>query len=321
MRHIPVLIEHIREIFVPLRSCSNAVFIDCTLGLGGHSREILELCRGITLIGIDKDSNAIALARENLADFSDRIEILHANFAQGFAQALELARSQNKRVVGVLADIGVSSLQLDDMSRGFSFISDRLDMRMDTRQAQSASSIIAEYSQYALEEILRNYGQIPESKKMARLIKEFANTYPRDGGFYNAQSLSEFISKHFSKHRPHSKLHAATLAFQALRIEVNNELGVLRALLDSIEQASSADLRGAIVGIISFHSLEDRLVKERFKHFARACICPSDAIRCTCGANHSKGTILTKKPLVANPKEVCTNPRSRSAKLRAFALQ
>lgn len=317
MRHIPVLTEHIREIFVPLCSYSNAAFIDCTLGLGGHSRAILELCSDITLIGIDQDASAIALARENLADFSDRLEILHANFAQGFAQALELARSQNKRVVGVLADIGVSSLQLDDKSRGFSFISDRLDMRMDTRQAQSASSIIAEYSQYALEEILRSYGQIPESKKMARLIKEFANTQPRDEGFYNARDLSAFISKHFSKH----KIHPATLAFQALRIEVNNELGALRALLDSIEQVSSADLRGAIVGIISFHSLEDGLVKERFKHFARACICPSDAMRCVCGANHSKGTILTKKPLVASPKEVAANPRARSAKLRAFALQ
>lgn len=316
MRHIPVLVEHICEIFTPLQFHTNAAFIDCTLGLGGHSRAILELCSDITLIGIDQDVSAIALARENLADFSDRLEILHANFAQGFAQALELARSQNKRVAGVLADIGVSSLQLDDKSRGFSFISDRLDMRMDTRQAQSASSIIAEYSQYALEEILRS--QIPESKKMARLIKEFANTQPRDeSGFYNARDLSAFISKHFSKH----KIHPATLAFQALRIEVNNELGALRALLDSIEQVSSADLRGAIVGIISFHSLEDGLVKERFKHFARACICPSNAMRCVCGANHSKGTILTKKPLVASPKEVAANPRARSAKLRAFALQ
>lgn len=319
MRHIPVLMEQVASVFAPLRSCSNAVFIDCTLGLGGHSKMILELCPDLTLIGIDQDASAMALARENLADFSDRLEILHANFAQGFLQALDLAHAQNKRIAGVLADIGVSSLQLDTRERGFSFVSERLDMRMDTRLSRNASSIIAESSPYALEELLRDYGQIVESKKMARIIKEFASTQPRDeSGFYNARDLSELLSRHFPKH----KIHPATLAFQALRIAVNDELTALQTLLESISQAStSPSLCGAIVGIISFHSLEDRLVKECFKTLSKSCICPNDALRCVCGDNHAKGTILTKKPLVASPEEVRANPRARSAKLRAFALQ
>ena len=342
-RHIPVLLDHVLATFAPVLALnahvpesSPAIFIDCTLGLGGHSSKILESCPHLQLIGIDQDAQAIAIARENLAKLSPKFPpiLFHDNFAQGIESAFKHARSCGGRVVGILADIGVSSLQLDDLSRGFGFQSDRLDMRMDSRLSSTASDIIASYGEFALGEILRKFGEVAESAKMARLIKEFAMKAKRDGnGFYNARELSDFLAKHFRSSR--GRIHPATLAFQALRIEVNSELSVLKSLLESIAREvdfSDSVLCGidygqdmpqalrSIIGIISFHSLEDRIVKDTFKSWARSCVCEEHVLRCECGNNHAKGAILTKKPIIASEQELRANPRARSAKFRAFGL-
>ncbi|OBV29731.1 16S rRNA (cytosine(1402)-N(4))-methyltransferase [Helicobacter sp. CLO-3] len=302
----------------PLAQKPQKLFIDCTLGLGGHSGALLKAHSDIALIGIDQDEFALNIARENLALYASRARFIHANFAQGLVQALEIAQNERLKIAGVLADIGVSSLQLDDASRGFGFSSERLDMRMDTRASRTASDILRDYSEFELAGIFRDYGEIKEHKKMARLTKEYMQTHK--GGFSSAREFSDFLAKHFKS----SRIHPATLAFQALRIEVNDELGVLKSLLDTLESTYKSHpnlLSGAIVAIISFHSLEDRIIKERFKEWSRACICPASAYRCECGGDNAKGAMLTKKPIIASEAEIRKNPRARSAKLRAFRLK
>lgn len=302
----------------PLTQKPQKLFIDCTLGLGGHSGALLQAHSDIALIGIDQDEFALKIARENLSPYASRTRFIHANFAQGLAQALEIAQNERLKIAGVLADIGVSSLQLDDASRGFGFSSECLDMRMDTRASRTASDILRDYSEFELARIFRDYGEIKEHKKMARLIKEYMQTHK--GGFSSAREFSDFLAKHFKS----SRIHPATLAFQALRIEVNDELGVLKSLLDTLESTYKSHpnlLSGAIVAIISFHSLEDRIIKERFREWGRACICPASAYRCECGGDNAKGVMLTKKPIIASDAEIRKNPRARSAKLRAFRLK
>ncbi|MEA1915543.1 MAG: 16S rRNA (cytosine(1402)-N(4))-methyltransferase RsmH, partial [Campylobacterota bacterium] len=205
---------------------------------------------------------------------------------------------------GILADIGVSSLQLDEQTRGFGFNSDVLDMRMDQDSDLSARDVVNNYSQVDLEKILKEYGEVKEYKKVASLI---VSNRP----FNSAKELSALLERKMYK----AKLHPATLPFQAIRIEVNDELGVLKRLFESIEKA---DLHDCTVAIISFHSLEDRIVKNYFKKWTQKCICPSGVYRCECGNNHQKGKNLTKKPIVPSAAEIKRNPRSRSSKLRIF---
>ncbi|RDU69464.1 16S rRNA (cytosine(1402)-N(4))-methyltransferase RsmH [Helicobacter cholecystus] len=299
MRHIPVLKDQVLKIFSPL--CEGTL-IDCTLGFGGHTSALLDAHPNLEIIGIDQDKEAREYCKTHLC--TQKVNILEGNFADQITHALEIAK---KPVVGILADIGVSSLQLDDLSRGFGFTSPTLDMRMDINNPLDASKIINHYSKLQLEKIFREYGEIRESKKMADLIVNYRNKKP----FESAFELSSLLEKHFKK----NKIHPATLAFQAIRIEVNNELDVLRNLLKSLEQAH---IPNAIVAIISFHSLEDRIIKTAFKEWEKNCICPQELMRCECGNTHSRGRILTKKPLVATQEEIQKNPRSRSAKLRAF---
>lgn len=299
MIHIPVLKDQTLEVF---SSLSEGILIDCTLGFGGHTSALLHAHPNLEIIGIDQDRVAREYCKSHLP--MQRVNILEGNFSEQITQALQMAK---KPVVGILADIGVSSLQLDDLSRGFGFTSPALDMRMDTNNPLDASRVVNHYSKLELEKIFREYGEIRESKKMADLIVNYRNKKP----FESALELSSFLEKHFKK----NKIHPATLAFQAIRIEVNNELGVLESLLNTLGEAN---LSNTIIAIISFHSLEDRIVKSTFKEWEKSCICPSEAMRCECGNNHSRGRILTKKPLVATEEEIKANPRSRSAKLRAF---
>lgn len=302
MIHKSVLLNEVLEAFKDLDS---GVFIDCTLGLAGHSKEILKQHKNLTLIGIDKDLQAINIAKENLKNenLDSRVKILNG----GFSEKINEAILDSKKVVGILADIGVSSLQFDDLDRGFSFNSNNLDMRMNTESNLNAETILKTYSEFELEKIFREYGEIRESKKLARLIKN------HKGEFSSAKDLSEFIAKHIKG----GKIHPATLVFQALRIEVNDELGELKRFLDNIE--SNVDkLNGAILAIISFHSLEDRIVKEKFKLWGKNCICDDLVMKCECGNNNSKGEVLTKKPIIPSEFEVKNNPRARSAKLRLF---
>ncbi len=301
--HIPVLLSQTLGSFA---SVKDGVVIDCTLGYGGHSEALLTAHSNIKLIGIDRDQTAIDFASRRLEKFGDRFEAVKGDFATAFDQALEIAGIKNVR--GVLADIGVSSLQLDQLDRGFGFESDVLDMRMDQNAPLSAFEVVNEYSHEKLMQIFYEYGEIAYGKDLAQKIVDARAKKPIE----TAKELAE-LAMSFKKGG--KKIHPATLMFQAIRIEVNDELGQLNGILDKIENSA---LNDCIVSIISFHSLEDRIVKQRFKQWTIKCICPSHVMRCECGNNHHKGKLINKKPLVADDKEIKENPRSRSAKLRSF---
>ncbi|MCD4757450.1 MAG: 16S rRNA (cytosine(1402)-N(4))-methyltransferase RsmH [Arcobacteraceae bacterium] len=295
MPHIPVLFNEVIDTFKDLKE---GYIIDCTLGYGGHSEGILESNSNIKLICNDQDDEALAFSKKRLEKYKDRVIFNKGNFKD------VIDSFKDKNIVGILADIGVSSLQLDKNDRGFGFDGDTLDMRMDQNQHLSANEVVNNYSQNQLEDIFRNYGEVKEYKKVASLIVQ-------NRPFTSSKELAQFLSKNMYK----GKLHPATLPFQGIRIEVNNELGVLEELFDKIE---SANFRGTTVAIISFHSLEDRIVKNYFKKWTQKCICPPQVMRCTCGNNHQKGKVITKKPIIPTPQEIKQNPRSRSSKMRIF---
>ncbi len=303
--HIPVLLQQTLDSFATVKE---GVIIDCTLGYGGHSEALLKRFPKIKLIGIDRDQTAIDFASNRLAPFGERFEAVKGDFATAFTRALDIAGRENVR--GVLADIGVSSLQLDYEERGFGFESDVLDMRMDQTQEFSAYDVVNGYSQEELSHIFREYGELSYAWPLAKKIVEARSQEP----ITSAKELAALAMPFKGK----KKIHPATLMFQAIRIEVNDELGQLNGVLDKIEAES---LHDCIVSIISFHSLEDRIVKQRFKAWTVSCICPSDAMRCTCGNNHAKGKLLNKKPLIADDTEIKANPRSRSAKLRSILIE
>jgi 16S rRNA (cytosine1402-N4)-methyltransferase len=293
--HIPVLYNEVLDCF---KDINKGYIIDCTTGYAGHSSGLLNQNSSVKLICNDQDDEALNFSKNRLKDFENRVEFNKGNFEN------IIKKFENYPIRGVLADIGVSSLQLDKLDRGFSFNSENLDMRMNQNQSLDASTVINSYSQVELENIFKEYGEIREYKKIASLIVQ-------NRPFYSAKELAEF----FYNKLPKGKIHPATLIFQAIRIEVNDELGVLDRLFKSMEEAK---LKDCIVAIISFHSLEDRVVKNYFKKWSENCICPKDAFRCECGKNHALGKIITKKPIIATNIEIKQNPRSRSAKLRVF---
>lgn len=296
--HIPVLFDEVIDTFKDLK---DGYIIDCTLGYGGHSLGILESNPNIKLICNDQDDEALAFSKNRLEEHLDRIIFSKGNFKD------VINKYKDKNIVGILADIGVSSLQLDKDERGFGFTSQTLDMRMDQNQDLSANQVVNEYSQNQLEHIFKEYGEVKEYKKVASLIVQ-------NRPFSSAKELAYFLSKNMFK----GKLHPATLPFQGIRIEVNNELGVLEELFEQIENANFTDTK---VAIISFHSLEDRIVKNVFKKWTLKCICPSHLDRCECGNNHQKGKVLTKKPIIPTAKEIKVNARSRSSKMRVFKFE
>jgi len=300
--HIPVLYREVLDVFGDI---GEGVFIDCTMGYGGHSSMLLEANPKMRLIGIDQDQTAIDFSTRRLAPFADRVTIKKGRFSSVIREILE--ETDPHQIKGVLADIGVSSLQLDRLERGFSYESDTLDMRMDPEAPLSAADVVNTYDEAALADVLYYYGELNNARRLAATIV-------KQRPFASAKQLSEAVRPLMPRGK---KIHPATLVMQAIRIEVNDELGELERLLDAVE---SSRLPNARVGIISFHSLEDRIVKQRFARWAKRCICPDDAMRCTCGNNHNLGTIVTKKPLVAQPDELATNSRSRSAKLRVFQM-
>ena len=293
--HIPVLYNEVLDCF---KDINKGFIIDCTTGYAGHSSGLLNQNSSVKLICNDQDDEALNFSKNRLKDFENRVEFNKGNFEN------IIKKFENYPIRGVLADIGVSSLQLDKLDRGFSFNSKNLDMRMKQNQILDASNVVNSYSQVELENIFKEYGEIREYKKVASLIVQ-------NRPFYSAKELADF----FYNKLPKGKIHPATLIFQAIRIEVNDELGVLDRLFKSMEESK---LKDCIVAIISFHSLEDRVVKNYFKKWSENCICPKDAFRCECGKNHSLGEIITKKPIIATNFEIKQNPRSRSAKLRVF---
>ncbi len=298
--HIPVLRDEIIELFSDV---DGGYIVDCTVGYGGHSEAILSANPNINMICIDQDEEAINFSKERLKKFGDRVQFAKGRFSE------VIGEFDNYDIRAILADIGVSSLQLDKKSRGFSFMSESLDMRMDSNSPLDASIVVNSYSQKDLEKIFREYGEVREYKKMASLIVLERLKKP----FESAKELSDFLSKHFYA----KKIHPATLAFQAIRIEVNNELGELKTLLQKVK---NLQLNKCLVAIISFHSLEDRIVKQSFKEWSNSCICPPEAMRCLCGGDHQIGRVISKKPIIPTGEEIARNPRSRSSKLRVFKI-
>ncbi|MFT7859825.1 MAG: 16S rRNA (cytosine(1402)-N(4))-methyltransferase RsmH [Sulfurimonas sp.] len=301
--HIPVLYREVVDTFSDIE---DGIIIDCTMGYGGHSSLLLENNPNIKLIAIDQDQTAIDFSSKRLESYGERVEIRKGRFSNVIQDILQ--EYDKTEIKGVLADIGVSSLQLDQKDRGFSYESENLDMRMDKGASLSASNVVNEYSSEQLENILREYGEIRNYKKLASMI---VNNRP----FHSAKELSAKLSPALPKGK---KIHPATLLMQAIRIEVNDELGELKNLLLALEEAK---LSNAKIAIISFHSLEDRIVKQTFVRWAKSCICPKEAFRCECGNNHQLGKILTKKPVTAQADELKDNARSRSAKLRVFQME
>jgi len=299
---VPVLPNEVLESFSGM---GEGYFVDCTLGYAGHSSLMLEHYAKIKHIGIDRDQEALDFSRKRLESFAERVSLYKGTFATVLPQLKE------SPIVAVLADFGVSSLQLDKKERGFSFSSDTLDMRMDSSAALSAYEVVNRYSREALEYIFDQYGEVRSYKKLAGAIIEARAKTPIE----SARALSDIAVRILPKG---GKIHPATLMFQAIRIEVNNELGEIEGLLDALEAMKPSS---AIISLITFHSLEDRLVKNRFRKWAKECICDPHAIRCTCGRNHALGKVLVRKPITAGREELKSNPRSRSAKLRSFRFK
>ena len=307
-QHLSVMLEETLRLLDPGRG---KVFVDATTGLGGH---LLEIARRIKpdsfLIGIDQDEAALAIARQRLLDAGfdlqkPRIELVQGNFRD----IQQICRSLGVDSVdgGIIADIGVSSMQLDDPSRGFSFLYDGpLDMRMDRSSGASAADLLNELSEKEIADILFRYGEEKQSRQIARRI---VGARP----IKNTSELTALVTKQLGSARGKDKSHPATRTFQALRIAVNDELNALENFLYESIRILAA---GGRLVVISFHSLEDRLVKQIFKSLESECICPPKHPICMCSKRREL-KILTRKPLQPEEKETLANPRSRSAKLRA----
>ena len=304
-KHIPVLFHEIMDIMAPQ---PGEVFVDCTLGGGGHSRGFLErMGDDGRLIGIDQDTNALQAAGANLAEFGDRVTYVHSNY-NNLDEILNTYAPDG--VDGILFDIGVSSHQLDEKDRGFSYMQDApLDMRMNQSQNFSAWDVVNTYSEEELHRIIKEYGEERWAKRVAQFIVEFRKEKPVE----TTGELVDIIKRAIPKGAREDGSHPAKRTFQAIRIEVNDELGVLTR---TISVAAKHLKKGGRLGIISFHSLEDRIVKEQFRYLASDCICPPELPFCQCD-KVSEVKILTRKPVTATKEELEANSRSKSAKFRA----
>ena len=302
---MPVLYNEIMEIMKPQ---PGELFVDCTLGGGGHSRGFLERTSPDgKLIGIDQDTDALRAAKKNLAPFEDRVTFVHSNY-----ENLEeiLAEFAPHGVDGILFDLGVSSYQLDEAERGFSYMQDApLDMRMNQESDFSAYDVVNGYSESELYRIIKEYGE----ENWAKRIAQFIVNERKQKTIQTTGELVEIIKKAIPKGARMEGGHPAKRTFQAIRIEVNAELDVLT---NTIETAAKALHKGGRLGIISFHSLEDRIVKEKFRYLAADCICPPELPFCQCD-KQAEVKILTRKPVVATEKEAQENSRAKSAKFRA----
>lgn len=301
MKHEPVLLQPVLELLRPNRP--DGVLVDATVGLGGHAEALLERHPGVRLIAIDRDPEALERSQTRLSRFGDRV-----SFVRGRHESLIdiLKQSGTEAVSGLLADLGVSSMQLDDASRGFSFrFEGPLDMRMGS-EGRSAADLVNDLDERELAEILRDYGEEPMARRIARAIVQAR----AEGPIETTSRLAEVIR---SVKKPRFKeIDPSTLTFQALRIATNEELVGLDPFVDD---AVSVLESGARAAIISFHSLEDRIVKRAFRRLEGECTCPPGMPVCGCGAKAIVQSI-TGRPVTASEEEMQRNPRSRSAKLR-----
>lgn len=305
-KHTSVLLE---ETIDQLNIKPDGVYVDGTLGGGGHSYEIVSrLGTDGRLIGIDQDGDAIEAAGNRLKEFQDKVILVRNNYCNAKAVVTE---NGFEKVDGIVLDLGVSSFQLDNVERGFSYKYDTaLDMRMDTRQSLSARTIVNEYSEMELFRIIKDYGEEQFAKNIAKHIVRARQDKPLE----TTGELNEIIKAAIPARMRATGGHPSKRTFQAIRIECNRELEVLKNSLDEFIDLLNP---GGRLCIITFHSLEDRIVKSAFRKNENPCTCPPDFPVCVCGKT-SKGKVITRKPILPSEEEMEHNPRSKSAKLRVF---
>jgi 16S rRNA (cytosine1402-N4)-methyltransferase len=304
LEHVPVLLHEAVDLLAPK---AGGVYVDGTLGAGGHASEILKRSApdGM-LIGMDRDAEAVDRCRASLAAYGARVLLRQANYRDMPAVLSDLGY---ETVDGVLLDLGVSWFHLKTPERGFSFMLDGpLDMRMDTNSSQTAADLVNTLSREELVRIIREYGEESRAGAIARAIEKARVRGP----ITRTVQLAEIVSSVFPPYPPR-RIHPATLTFQALRIAVNDEMGSLREGLDHIMSCLKP---GGRLAVITFHSLEDRVVKQTFARAAKGCVCPPRLPVCSCGRKPTL-KVLTQRPVIAGPQDVEKNPAARSAKLRA----
>ena len=305
-KHVSVMAEEVMQYLQPH---SGGVYLDGTLGGAGHARLILEASSpdGV-LIGMDRDTEALAAAQRELASFGERVVLRQGNFSD---MCTQLDQLEIAAVDGILLDLGVSSHQIDSPERGFSFREDGpLDMRMNPKEGVSAATVVAEAEAGELKRIFRDYGEERWAGKIARAIVTDREKTP----FVTTLQLADLISRVVPAGRGPQRIHPATRVFQALRIHVNGELDSLRTALDTVWLRLKT---GGRLVVISFHSLEDRMVKQAFRALATGCVCPPRLAVCACG-EQPLVRVLTRKAVRATESETENNPRARSAVLRAM---
>jgi 16S rRNA (cytosine1402-N4)-methyltransferase len=303
--HKSVLLE---ETIENLNIKPDGIYVDGTLGGGGHSYEITKRLTSGRLIGIDQDEAAIAAAGERLAEFKDKVTIVRSNYSE-IKQVMNTLGID--KVDGILLDLGVSSYQLDTPERGFSYKEDApLDMRMDTRNTKTAKDIINGYSEMELFHIIRDYGEDNFAKNIAKHIVRMREEKPLETTFELIEAIKAAIPMKLRVNTGHP----AKRTFQAIRIELNGELEVLKNTLQDMIELLSPEGR---LCIITFHSLEDRIVKSNFRTNENPCTCPPNFPVCICG-KVSKGKVISRKPILPSEEELEYNKRSKSAKLRVF---
>ena len=305
-KHKSVLLE---ETIEGLRVKPDGIYVDGTLGGAGHAREVCaRLSAKGRFIGIDQDQDAIIAAGERLAVYGERVTVIRSNYCY---MVDELKKLGIRQVDGILLDLGVSSYQLDNGERGFSYRTDApLDMRMDQRQTRTAADIINGYEEKELYRIIRDYGEDKFAKNIAKHIVAARQKAP----IRTTGELTEIIRQSIPMKVQATGGHPAKRTFQAVRIELNRELDVLRESLDGMIDILSD---GGRICVITFHSLEDRIVKTIFRKNENPCTCPPDFPVCVCGKK-SRGKVITRKPILPGRQEQEENPRSKSAKLRIF---
>ena len=304
--HTSVLLE---ETIEQLHIRPEGIYVDGTLGGGGHSLEISKRLTTGRLIGIDQDEDAIAAAGERLREYQDKVTIVRSNYAR---MAEVLKEQEIDKVSGILLDLGVSSYQLDTPERGFTYRCEDapLDMRMDQRQKLTAHDIVNGYSEAELFRIIRDYGEDRFAKNIAKHIVQAREKKPIE----TTGELNDVIRGAIPMKVQATGGHPSKRTYQAIRIELNHELDVLRDHLDEMIDLLED---GGRLCIITFHSLEDRIVKSAFKKNENPCTCPSNFPVCVCGKK-SKGKVVTRKPILPSEQELSENSRSKSAKLRVF---
>ena len=303
--HRPVLLRETIELLAAERG---GLFVDCTVGLGGHSEAILQTAADARVLAIDRDDEALAFARERLKRFGPRFRSVHADFRE---LTRVLATAKIKQARGILADLGASSLQLDSPSRGFSFRREApLDMRMDAASdEETAAELLGRLSEVEIARLIFEYGEERHSRRIARRIVERRE---RGEPVRTTRDLAELVERAVGQGKQR-RIHPATRTFQALRIAVNRELENLDAFLRDAIDLLEPEGR---LAVISFHSLEDRIIKRTFSKLSGHCQCPPRLPQCECGARRIV-EILTRRPVTPSASEVAENPRARSAKLRA----